>query len=302
MSTNILRLLDRHLAKTEVDPLGTLGVFHCFQHQQIRRVPIQQASMVLVFRGEKRILLSAASHSIATGELVMLPAGSDVSLENLPCPQQHEYLALSVGFSNFTVQGFLDRFGSQIDWQQQAPQLKQTIPQALYDALEYRLVQRLQGRKPSPIMYEVQQQELLAICSEFGLLGFLAPTNHGDWKQRVAAIVGLDLAYEWRIADLCRRLAVSESVLRRHLQEEGTSYREILEQARLVTALALLQETPITIAQVAAQVGYQSQSRFTERFKQRFGITPSQLKASRKKAGNPALLAEIGELLAEKQY
>ena len=292
ITADIVAMLREHLAKTEVDPLGSMGVFHCRRQQRLHRVPVHQPSLVLVFKGEKKIVLTATSETIPAGSMAMLPAGSDVNIENLPCPRDQEYIALSVGFAEATVKRFLDGFGSQIDWQQQKPRFNGSIPEPLASAVAQNLRDRIDGRQPSALVAEVKQQELLAICGDFGLLGFLASNNHGDWKQRVATIVSLDLAFNWRIQDLCQRLGVSESVLRRNLQAEATSYREILEQARLVTALALLQETPIAIAQVAAQVGYQSQSGFTERFKQRFGLTPSQLKATRKKQTSSSSLTE----------
>ncbi|MFV2058954.1 MAG: helix-turn-helix transcriptional regulator, partial [Thiohalomonadales bacterium] len=76
----------------------------------------------------------------------------------------------------------------------------------------------------------------------------------------------------------CSRLGVSESSLRRKLQSEQTGFRELLEEARLSHGLYLLLETVHPIGQVADAVGYQSQSRFGERFKRRFGMTPTELR------------------------
>ena len=120
----------------------------------------------------------------------------------------------------------------------------------------------------------------------------------------MSAVIALDLGRKWKIADVCRALTVSESALRRNLHGEGTSFSDLLEQARLVAGLALLQETAQPVSQVAAAVGYQSQSRFTERFKQRFGLTPRQLKQSRQSVPSQVpepvtTLAESGETLTE---
>jgi transcriptional regulator GlxA family with amidase domain len=49
----------------------------------------------------------------------------------------------------------------------------------------------------------------------------------------------------------------------------------------MVAALALLQETFWPVGQVAAAVGYISHSRFSERFKRRFGLSPTELKKTR---------------------
>lgn len=84
--------------------------------------------------------------------------------------------------------------------------------------------------------------------------------------------------HELSIAHICNQLAMSESTLRRKLNSEGTSVQEIKDQARLGRGLHLLQTTRDSIGLIAEKCGYQSQSRFTGRFKGRFGLTPSELR------------------------
>ncbi len=87
-----------------------------------------------------------------------------------------------------------------------------------------------------------------------------------------------DLAKEWTLNDICPLLAMSESNLRRKLQDERTGFRELLEDLRLTHGLGLLQTTRLPINHVALECGYQSPSRFSERFKKRFRTTPSELR------------------------
>ncbi|GAB6042996.1 helix-turn-helix transcriptional regulator [Endothiovibrio diazotrophicus] len=91
----------------------------------------------------------------------------------------------------------------------------------------------------------------------------------------------LDPAREWEAGEVSRRLNLGDSTLRRRLQEEGSGFREVLEEVRMVAGLALLQETFWPVGRVAEAVGYRSHSRFSERFKLRFGLTPAELKRSR---------------------
>jgi AraC-like DNA-binding protein len=74
---------------------------------------------------------------------------------------------------------------------------------------------------------------------------------------------------------------MSESTLRRKLKLEGTSVQEVKDQARLGLGLHLLQTTRQPISLVAEKCGYLSQSRFTDRFKKRFGLTPSELRKTK---------------------
>nr|WP_281358241.1 helix-turn-helix transcriptional regulator [Pseudoalteromonas caenipelagi] len=81
---------------------------------------------------------------------------------------------------------------------------------------------------------------------------------------------------------ICDSLAMSESTLRRKLKSEGTTVQTIKDRAKLGLGLHLLQSTDYTIGVISQICGYQSQSRFTERFKSRFGLTPTQLRNTKK--------------------
>lgn len=57
--------------------------------------------------------------------------------------------------------------------------------------------------------------------------------------------------------------------------------QEIKDQARLGLGLHLLQTTHYSIVLIAEKCGYKSQSRFTDRFKERFGLTLSELQKTK---------------------
>lgn len=281
MLDELIELLDNHLSSETVKPLGQIGVFHCRQPQKLHAVPIHQPSIVLVLKGTKRIAFSSRSERFDVGDLALLPAGSELLMENIPCSRQQEYLALCLGFAPATVERFLASYGSHLDWSEQRDVLMAKAPQSFTHIIKQRVNWCMEGDQDNQILNDLQQQEILSVCGYHNLLGLLLQLKHPSWRQRVSGIISLDLSSKWKFGDVCRKLNVSESGLRRNLQAEGTSFSDLLEQARLVAGLALLQETSQPVSQVAAAVGYQSQSRFTERFKQRFGITPSQLKQSR---------------------
>ncbi|NOY73764.1 MAG: helix-turn-helix transcriptional regulator, partial [Gammaproteobacteria bacterium] len=80
---------------------------------------------------------------------------------------------------------------------------------------------------------------------------------------------------------ICKRLAMSESTLRRKLKSEGTSVLEVKDRARLGLGLHLLQTTRDPIGLIAEKCGYHSPSRFTKRFKGHFGLTPTELRKTK---------------------
>ncbi|WP_084683746.1 helix-turn-helix domain-containing protein [Psychromonas hadalis] len=49
----------------------------------------------------------------------------------------------------------------------------------------------------------------------------------------------------------------------------------------MITGIHLLQTTHFSIGLISEKCGYQSQSRFTDRFKTLFGLTPSELRKTK---------------------
>ncbi|HEX4939194.1 MAG TPA: AraC family transcriptional regulator [Candidatus Kapabacteria bacterium] len=71
-----------------------------------------------------------------------------------------------------------------------------------------------------------------------------------------------------------RALGCSERTLRRRLQQENTSFREILDDVRRICALEYLQRGELELADIAQLLGYQDQSTFTHAFRNWFDVTP----------------------------
>jgi AraC-like DNA-binding protein len=94
-------------------------------------------------------------------------------------------------------------------------------------------------------------------------------------------IISEQLSEELTLSHLCEKLAMSESTLRRKLKAEGTSVQIIKDRARLGQGLHLLQTSNDAINLIAQKCGYFSPSRFTDRFKTHFGITPSELRKTK---------------------
>lgn len=68
-----------------------------------------------------------------------------------------------------------------------------------------------------------------------------------------------------RAADM---LSMSPRTFRRHLAEHGECYSDLLREARMLTAVRLLTNPALTIADIARQLGYQDDSNFGRAFRQ----------------------------------
>lgn len=71
-------------------------------------------------------------------------------------------------------------------------------------------------------------------------------------------------------------LNISYRSLRRRLQEEGTSFRELYSRVRMQLAAEFLVQTSMSVEQVAEEVGYADRSSFQSTFKKWSGLTPTQ--------------------------
>ena len=100
----------------------------------------------------------------------------------------------------------------------------------------------------------------------------------GKLRQLLSAAPGSP----WPAQKVAQQLAMSEATLRRHLAAEGSSLSALLADVRMSLALALLQSTDKAIALIAAEVGYESASRFAIRFRQRFGFSPAQIRTQQR--------------------
>jgi AraC-like DNA-binding protein len=100
-----------------------------------------------------------------------------------------------------------------------------------------------------------------------------------SWRLR--KMMNSDPSYKWRISDMTRAVGMSESTLRRRLADEKMNVAELITDVRMSHALALLQSTDMTVTRIASEAGYDCVSRFTARFRHRFGFTPSSVRGQR---------------------
>lgn len=92
-------------------------------------------------------------------------------------------------------------------------------------------------------------------------------------------VVGLVAQGEPEVAAVARTLATSERSLQRRLQEEGTSFRDVVDDARKELALGYLGDRRLSVSEVAYLLGYAEAGAFVRAFKRWTGRTPGELRA-----------------------
>ncbi|MCW2240527.1 helix-turn-helix transcriptional regulator [Azospirillum canadense] len=115
--------------------------------------------------------------------------------------------------------------------------------------------------------------EMLAWLDRSG--GYFRCEGNASVSRRVRLTLSENLGTKWTAPGVAEQLGISEASLRRRLAEEGTSFSRLLIDTRMSRALTLLQVTDWPIIQIAFETGYESPSRFSVRFRERFGYCPS---------------------------
>jgi AraC-like DNA-binding protein len=121
------------------------------------------------------------------------------------------------------------------------------------------------------------------------------PEEHTGWLAGARdPIVGKSLgllhsriAHPWTIADLAEEVGISRTALverfTRYLSEPPMTY---LTRWRLQLAARALENTPRGVAEIAGEVGYESEAAFNRAFKREFGEPPGRYRLKHKRTGN----------------
>ena len=245
------------------------SVYSCLKEQNIVNVPIIKPMLIFVLSGVKEL---------GKNNRIICPAGSFIFLSNRPTidmrniPNNHEYFALLIEFEHDDFNVFKEK---PID-------SKEYINGEIAPVLENTLQQFIEWSLFAPVsMWSHRRQEILQLMYYLGYEGVSSMVGTTSITNKLQQIINKDISAELHADFLCEQLAMSESTLRRKLKLEGASIQKIKNQVRLGHALHLVQSTIEPIGHIAEQCGYQSQSRFTEKFKQLFGLTPTQLRKTK---------------------
>lgn len=103
----------------------------------------------------------------------------------------------------------------------------------------------------------------------------------GAVRSRAVAIIAerLSAGQTSTAKQVAKALGMSMRSFQRRLDEEGTSFRELLTEHRVRMARAFLGRRDLTIAEVAMRTGFASSQAFHKAFKRWTGETPSEARA-----------------------
>lgn len=74
--------------------------------------------------------------------------------------------------------------------------------------------------------------------------------------------------------DVAQALAIHRRTLNRRLRAEGTTFRKVLDCVRFAVAKEMLEDSGVSIPEIAASLGYADYVSFTRAFRRWTGNTP----------------------------
>ncbi len=264
------------LARPDVGAAG-----HIVQRSDLtsRRLVVDQATLILVEDGRKRIRGSGGQCVAGPGEALSLQAGAVVDIANTP-GRSGTYRALWICWSPALLTPGPTR-------RRASPEVAAhtALGDAFVDAY-HRAFDSLGDVHALPAsIARSRLHEVLLWLAERGF--HFAPPVPPTPGQQVRRLLATDPSAGWSMEQVAHATATSVPTLRRRLAAEGLAFRDIVQDVRMSHALALLQNTDTPVLHVALATGYASASRFTARFRTRFGYLPTDIRGQhRGRAGS----------------
>ena len=120
-------------------------------------------------------------------------------------------------------------------------------------------------------------------------MGELEAREQPDFAARVRHVIESLLASgecsAVRVADM---FAIHRVTLHRYLREQGTTFEQLLDDARRNLATRMLEQTDLPVGEIANALGYATPTSFVRAFKRWHGVTPGAGRSRRPSIGRAA--------------
>ena len=268
----------RHMI-AEKPGIGATGHITQATRLNFTSLTTDQPLIIIIRRGCKVIRSPGYHFELESGEAIAIAQGQVFDFENIPA-EDGDYEARWLAIDPDLIAAFGDPDGT-------APvapaHLLGRMSAGLCQAFETAVAALLDKGDLPDLVIRHRVTELLAWLNASGhRFSLVVPDSYA---ARIRRLVTRRPDHAWSGGEISSTLGVSEATLRRRLQEEGTSLREVLTDVRMTHAMGLLQSSATPVSMIAASAGFESQSRFAVRFRSRFGFPPSAIRGHRRGEG-----------------
>lgn len=243
--------------------MGEIRHYHSCQFTNI--IP-SQSILSLILQGEKLLQQKDTKiHKVyPKGSILLFPAGEPVSCIN-SLASDTCYLAITISFSEeILVQ--TKKHVSEIP--SKNSQNYTRLLKSISTFLDFTM------QTPDTTLARMQQEQILYLLYACGIQPF---SLQNTLIAKIRTMVENAPAESWSTASFAQHFSMSERSLRRHLQKSGYGCTELIRLSRLHVGLSLLQKGNMRVGEIANYCGYESSSRFSERFREQFHISPTEI-------------------------
>ncbi len=242
--------------------------FRAAHSQPLRNVRIHSPSIIQILHGNKHLHWQESTLRLSSTTLLLCEASASLNFENQP--QQGKFHSLLFSFHCLPTEAMVALSAAQAPSHQQ-PTLAMDPP--LQETLSF--LHAIAHQNISQETHTFWLMGLYQQLAERGALHLLFPRLHRSFSQRLRHYLALNPSQPHILESAAEHFAISRATLIRKLKYEGTQYREVLMEVRLNHALQLMQNGHNNVLMLAQACGYQSEGRFSQRFKKKFGLSPS---------------------------
>lgn len=241
----------------------------------VRTVTMHNDMVGWVKSGQKRLISPAGTIRFDKGSAFLIPRSTqwDMRNEASPCGR---YEARILAFAPSLIDAFREQFG-QFSGSASVQGCASTTADDVFLSTFSHAVAALQHPDSSKNVRVHRALEVLLMLAERGIV--FSPLRILAWADRMHRLVSQRPHARWTLDEVASAFHMSAITLQRRLADEGTSFSRCLREARLETAMALLHDPTLQVSEVASRCGYESHSRFSSAFRNRFGFTPSHLRS-----------------------
>lgn len=246
------------------------------QRYRLSTLTVSSDLLVAVVAGRKVLHAPGRTITVQQRQGVVIASGTQWDVVNDPHGQR-QYEAWVLAFDEDLVSEFHQQIDDRVRVVNSAEVV--ALDDEVFDALHRTLPT---GHPVSPALLRHRSLEVMLMLAEKGWC--FAPRQGLSWTERIQRMVSQRPAANWTVEAVAKTFHMSESSLRRRLQDDQQALAALVRDARLQVALSMLQTTEKSVGEVAQCCGWASHSRFTTAFQQRWGVAPSVVRARMKES------------------
>lgn len=248
-------------------PIVQTATYRSVRDQTLHNVLVYAPTIIWIQSGMKQLYWRDQNLVFDHSQWLIIPANQYLSFINIPAQQ---------GFFSKALTLIEPPPRDWLEFKNDGVQSKQPkiVPSS---ALKYGFEQLFQMENHA-LDSEAQKHLLLSFYAQLkaeNKLHLLFPSHADSLQEKLSVLISATPGESHNVESAAASLNMSRATLIRKLSAEDTSFRKILTEVRMGYALSLMQEGK-ALLDVSLACGYQSQARFSARFKQQFKVTPSQ--------------------------